>query len=180
MSEALLQHVQRKSRLHAAPPFTPIRGRMLQRKCACGGTPGPSGECAECRKKRLQRKSTNAGAGPQTDSAVPPIVHEVLRSPGQPLDGDTRAFMEPRFGHDFSQVRVHSDVRAAESAKAVHAFAYTVGPNVVFGKGQYSPGTRDGQRLLAHELTHVLQQAEAAPASGPIRCASEEIGRAHV
>ena len=66
--------------------------------------------------------------------------------------------MEPRFGHDFSGVRVHTDARAAESAWSVNALAYTVGRDVVFGTGQYAPGTSGGRRLLAHELTHVVQQ----------------------
>src|SRR5215208_7150058 len=78
---------------------------MLQRRCACGGTPGPDGECAECRKKRLQRRSTRQAE----PSAVPPIVHDVLRSPGLPLDANTRTFTEPRFGHDFSVVPAHAD-----------------------------------------------------------------------
>lgn len=95
-------------------------------------------------------------------SKAPPIVHEVIRSPGRPLDRATRVFMEPRFGHDFSQVRIHADAKAAESARAVNALAYTVGQEVVFAAGQYEPGTRTGQRLLAHELTHVVQQNGAA------------------
>ena len=66
--------------------------------------------------------------------------------------------MESKFGHDFSQVRVHTDARAAESTRAVNALAYTVGRNVVFGAGQYEPGTSEGRRLLGHELTHVVQQ----------------------
>ena len=70
---------------------------------------------------------------------APSIIHDVLRAPGQPLDATTRAFMEPRFGHDFSRVRVHSDAKAAESARAVNALAYTVGQDVVFGVGQYAP-----------------------------------------
>jgi len=106
------------------------------------------------------------GAAPVT--AVPPIAHEVLGSPGQPLDAGTRAFMEPRFGHDFSQVRVHSDANAAESARAVNALAYTVGGDVVFGTGQYSPGTSEGRRFLAHELTHVVQQASRSVVSMPV------------
>lgn len=89
---------------------------------------------------------------------VPPIVHEVLRSSGQPLDASTRAFMEPRFGHDFSRVRVHTDARAAESAREVNALAYTVGRDVVFGKGQYALATGAGKQLLAHELVHTIQQ----------------------
>ncbi|HEY0068912.1 MAG TPA: DUF4157 domain-containing protein [Chloroflexia bacterium] len=89
---------------------------------------------------------------------APPIVHDVLRSPGQPLDPATRGFMETRFGHDFSKVRVHDGSQAAASARAVQARAYTLGQHVVFGAGQYAPRTFEGRRLVAHELTHVLQQ----------------------
>ncbi len=144
----------------ATSVFTPVRGEILQRKCACGQHTVGGGECAECRKKRmsLQHRAANQ-AEPAT---VPPIVHEVLRSPGQPLDPATRAFMEPRFGHDFSRVRVHTDVKAAESARAVNALAYTVGREVVFGAGRYAPGTMAGQRLLAHELVHVVQQGNGS------------------
>ena len=142
----------------AKPAIMPAVSGLLQRKCACGGSPGTDGECATCRAKRLQRRPAGQ-AGPD---AVPPIVHDVLRSSGQPLDPATRAFMEPRFGHDFSRVRVHTDARAAESARAVNALAYTVGRDVVFGQGQYAPGTSAGQRLAAHELTHVMQQSESA------------------
>ena len=106
----------------------------------------------------LQRKATHPSTFNPHASEVPPIVHEVLHSPGQPLDSATRAFMEPRFGHDFSQVRVHTDAKAAQSALAVNALAYALGRDVVFGVGQYAPRTRTGQRLLAHELTHVVQQ----------------------
>ena len=144
----------------------PINHRVLQRKCACGGMPGPTGECEGCRKKReagtLQRQADGPAHNPQS-SNVPAIVHEVLRSPGQSLDPATRAFVEPRFRHDFSQVRVHTDAKAAESALAVHALAYTVGSSVVFGPGQYAPGTGEGGRLLAHELAHVIQQRDAVP-----------------
>lgn len=107
---------------------------------------------------------------------LPPTVHEVLRSPGQPLDSATRAYMEPRFGHDFSGVRVHTDTQAAESARAVNALAYTIGRNVVFGAGQYAPGTTAGQRLLAHELAHVVQQREGAIQDKP---AVSELGDRH-
>jgi len=133
---------------------------MLQRKCACGGSVEVEEECAECKAKReaaLQRSVGNQ-ATPSVATTVPPIVHDVLRSPGHPLDADARAFMEPRFGHDFSQVRVHSDAKAAESAWAVNALAYTIGRDVVFGAGRYAPGTSEGRKLLAHELTHVVQQ----------------------
>src|SRR5205085_2612612 len=96
-----------------------------------------------------------------SDSEVPrTTVHEVLDAEGQPLDDEMRAFMEPRFGHDFSQVRVHTDERAVETAQAMNALAYTVGQDVVFGQGQYTPETTEGKRLLAHELTHTIQQAQ--------------------
>ena len=87
-----------------AETFAPVSGGLLQRKCACGGTPGVTGECEECRKKRLQQKR-NAGAEAETSSPVPTIVHQVLASAGLPLDPTTRAFMEPRFGCDFSHVQ---------------------------------------------------------------------------
>lgn len=85
---------------------------------------------------------------------------QALRGGGQPLTASERSFFEPRFGLDFSRVQVHTDARAAEAAQAVHAQAFTVGRNVVFGAGQYAPGTTHGQRLMAHELTHVVQQAQ--------------------
>jgi hypothetical protein len=91
-------------------------------------------------------------------ASAPSIVHDVLRSPGRPLDPAARTFMEPRFGHDFGRVRVHTDETAAESARAVSALAYTVGHDIVFAPGQYSPMTAQGRKLLAHELTHVTQQ----------------------
>lgn len=91
---------------------------------------------------------------------APSIVHEVLNSPGQPLDSQTRTFMESRFGQNFSHVRIHTDGRATEAAAAVNAKAYTVHNHIVFWQGQYSPETREGQRLLAHELTHVLQNSQ--------------------
>jgi hypothetical protein len=92
-------------------------------------------------------------------------VHDVLRSPGRPLDEEIRAFMEPRFGEDFGWVRVHTDAPAAESAKAMNALAYTVGRDVVFGAGQFRPGLSQGRKLLAHELTHVVQQHSVASAA---------------
>jgi hypothetical protein len=101
------------------------------------------------------------------EGVAPPIVHEVLRSSGQPLDARTRAFMEPRFGHDFSKVRVHTDARAAESAHAVSAHAYTVGNHIVFAQPPSRSGA--GASLLAHELTHVVQQGGAGGAASSLR-----------
>jgi hypothetical protein len=145
------------------PSPVPPRAGVLQRQCACGGTPGLTGECAACRTKRLrlQRQAT----GPAL-ATVPPIVNAVLGSPGQPLDRETRAWAEPRFGHDFARVRVHADATAANSARAVDALAYTVGPHIAFAERLYAPGSTAGRRLLAHELTHVVQQAAGAP--GPV------------
>ena len=131
---------------------------VLQRKCACGSHTIAGGDCESCQKERvsgnLQR--TAARVGPVNEA--PPLVHEVLRSPGRPLEPATRTFMEGRFDTDFSGVRVHVDSKAAESAQAVNALAYTVGRDVVFGSQQYAPQTKTGRQLLAHELTHVVQQ----------------------
>jgi hypothetical protein len=191
---------------------------ILQRKCACGQHTIAGNECASCRQESesdLQRSSINRGSANRYDDSVPPIVQQVLNSPGAPLAPATRAFFEQHFSsdpgdmptqfmaggstsselslgapndrfeqeadllstrlmwspaaedaarfsnpsrHDFSHVRVHTDERATESAAAVNAHAYTVGRNIVFGQGQYSPGSIAGNRLLAHELTHVIQQ----------------------
>lgn len=144
---------------HQARTHAPVRG-LLQRACACGGKTAGSGSCSDCERKRLQRKATSAGHA----DAVPAIVHEVLRAPGQPLAPGTRSYMEGRFGRSFADVRVHADARAAESAQAVEAAAYTVGRNIVFGSGRYAPEAADGRHLLAHELTHVVQQSRSAHA----------------
>lgn len=231
---------------NTAPTTPPLFGATLQRQCACGGTPGPTGECTECQRKRLasqapliqakltigppndlyeqeadrvadtvmrmpepkvqrqpdeekqedddeevvqtkpiagqitplvqrqtaaeekddeEDETVQAQAAPNhTPEVTPSIAANInaLKGGGRPLDPATRAFMEPRFGHDFSQVRVHTDTQAAESARGVNALAYTLGKDVVFGAGQYAPGTARGQRLLAHELTHVVQQGSNA------------------
>jgi outer membrane protein OmpA-like peptidoglycan-associated protein len=196
------------------PAITPAAKGMLQRQCACGQHTAAGGECEACKKKRdgtLQR----AAISPSPVHEVPSIVHEVLRSPGQPLDGTTRAFMEPHFDQnfgrvqarsapfasiqthpmvnvsqdrfeqeadrkadavmrgpqprrsmlpmsDFSHVRVHNDTQAHEAARVVNAEAFTVGSHVVFAAGRYAPATNRGQYLLAHELTHCVQQ-QATP-----------------
>lgn len=146
--------IERTTKLKPSPPVRSARSAQLQRKAAYGSTPGPTGERAKCSKKKgLQHKAAADFEGIE----VPQIVHDVLRSPGQPLDSSTRAFFEPRFGHDFSKVRVHVDKKAAESARAVNALAFTVGRDIVFGAGQFPSGTAESQPLLAHELAHVAQ-----------------------
>ena len=99
-----------------------------------------------------------------THGAPTSTVHDVLRATGQPLDGAIRAYFEPRFSHDFSRVRVHTDTKAADSASALGAAAYTVGNNIVFGPGRYAPTSSAGRHLLAHELAHTVQQAGSGPA----------------
>lgn len=163
MSERAQTQVKQSSPIS----FTRISHGALQRQCACGNHTMGS-ECKSCDKKSLslQRKIQDSGLSPQHSDAVPRIVHNVLRSPGQPLDATNRAYFESRFGHDFSGVRVHADAKAAESARAVNALAYTVGRDVVFGEGQYVPASASGRRLLIHELSHVLQQgARSAPST---------------
>jgi len=126
-------------------------GAPLQRKCDCGG----SGKCESCNEgETLQRKP----AGPSRSTDAPSIVHDVLRSAGRPLDRATRDFFEPRFSHDFGHVRIHDDAQATQSARAVNAMAYTVGDHIAFGADRYAPQTSAGRHLIAHELSHVVQQ----------------------
>jgi len=201
--------LQPQTKTASKPAFTPVPSGLLQRKCTCGGSAGLDGECEECRKTRLQRRAVNG----TEISTVPPIVHEVLRSPGQPLDLNMRAFMEPRFGHelsrisnadnlenqieaaletrhstptlpqddaarelisdgsvgeslspdartemethfgfDFSRIRIHSN---SQNAAALRAKAFTSGQHIWFSPGH---GPSDSS-LLAHEITHVVQQS---------------------
>ena len=139
----------------------------------------PKEEPKKKEEESLQRKA----AGDHEASGAPPIVDEVLRSPGQPLDSATCAFMERRFGHDFGGVRIHTDARAVQSTRAVDAHAFTVGRDVVFGTGQYAPTTVEGRKLIAHELTHVVQQSTGSaratqlqrkPAPAPANTTLEE------
>lgn len=196
---------------------------ILQRKCAACGTHTVVGDkCNECQKGALQRKSSSNSER----SEVPPIVHDVLNSSGQPLDKSTKVFFESRFAHNFSgipftaaspqlsqsslkigaptdiyeqeadriadsvmlktgnenknlsasaakvgkfdlsRIRVHTDARAAESARSINAQAYTFGNNIVFGAGEFAPKTHSGQHLLAHELAHVAQQTGSGATRG--------------
>jgi hypothetical protein len=291
------KQTRKKSSSTSGPAFTPRSG-LIQRKCACGGSAGVVGECAECRGKRLSvQRSPVTQAEPAT--SVPPVVHDVLSSPGQPSSADTvlkrelragydfervsiyptgsssiqaklivnkpgdkyeqeadhvaeqvmrvqepedkqgsevsgqtqnistqnkleelhrqpekeegekeeeeslqakeaqgqtlkitpelqtritsikgtgqplltatRASVEPRFGYDFNDVRIHADADAAEMAQAINARAFTLDQDIVFGTGEYAPETMDGKRLLAHELTHVVQQRRGSPNSDGIQ-----------
>ena len=147
------------ARARASAVATPKRaGAMVRRRCASNAECG----CALCADATPQT-AWDEGRSPRNArvSEVPRVVHEVLRSRGEPLDHDTRSFVEPRLGHDFSHVRVHTGPRAAASAHEVGALAYTVGQDVVFGAGQFDPRTAAGRRLLTHELVHVAQQGKS-------------------
>jgi hypothetical protein len=130
----------------------PTHARNLPLKKSDGATARPS--------------ATRLGSNRSIDKIVPSLSQELLQSPGQPLDPEIRSGVEARFNHDFSQVRIHTDARAAESADDLQANAYTVGQDVVFAAGKYNPSTSAGTQLLTHELTHVLQQGNA-PAVRP-------------
>jgi nucleoid-associated protein YgaU len=135
-------------RMPGPAPSVSAAPTQVNRQCA---------DCEEENKKKLQRKS--AGAVPASAVGVaPPIVHEVLRQPGQPLDGASEAFFETRFGRDLSAVRVHADDLASRSAEAVNADAYTVGSHIVFRNGSFAPQNSASLRLISHELAHVVQQ----------------------
>ncbi len=152
----------RSSTVAQRPSLTPASNRLLQRKCACGGT-APGGECDSCKQQDLLRRQP-IGTHASAYGAVPPSVHEDLRSPGRPLPPASRAFFESGFGHDFAKVRIHTDARASDSARNVNARAYTVGRDIVFGRGEYDPQSSAGRHLLAHELADVVQQSGAGSA----------------
>ncbi len=136
-------------------------GAPASSPCSCSG----NGEmCEECQQTQSQPTISRRAAAPSTPAYAPKIVSDVLRSPGHPLDSAARAFFEPRFGRDFSRVRLHSNAVAERSAQDVNALAYTAGDNIVFGPGRFSPGTQEGRQLIAHELTHVIQQGGSTAA----------------
>jgi Domain of unknown function (DUF4157) len=143
-------------------------GAVVQRECSCGGA------CSACQEKSaseeeesglLQREATtSAGEGGMVDADVIPTA-----SPGEPLDRQTRNFMEPRFGTDFSDVRIHTDASAAQSADTLGANAYTTGRDIYFAAGKYAPGNINGKKLLAHELAHTVQQQGSARRASEVR-----------
>jgi Domain of unknown function (DUF4157) len=164
-----------------APPVSVLGNQAalrLMRKCDCGA---PDCDCDmgdDKKKKENDSPRTalhRAALAPRTPRVAPPIVQETLRATGHTLDPETQAFFEARFGQELSHVRVHTDTRASESAHAVNALAYTVGPRIVFGSRQYSPGTAKGRELLAHELTHVVAQGSQPqlPAGAPLAIGPE-------
>lgn len=132
-------------------------------------------KCSSCRLADAEEGSESLTAtaeshakpsGSPQSNEVPPLVTTVLRSTGRPLESNTKSFFEARFGYDFSRVRIHTDNEAARSATSVQALAYTAGANIVFGKGQYAPSSDRGRALLAHELSHVVQQEGSGSPEG--------------
>lgn len=158
----------------------------VQRKLMVGHSSDQSEREADRVSDHVSRADSTASASPQLESNTSPAVaHEpapdsvsrVLSSTGSQLDASVRNDMEGRFGHDFSHVRVHSGGAAEESARDVNAAAYTVGNDIVFGAGKFAPSTQSGRQLLAHELTHVLQQSPKAPElPGAMRVARQTQG----
>ncbi|HJP65083.1 MAG TPA: DUF4157 domain-containing protein, partial [Actinomycetota bacterium] len=140
-----------------SPTTTSSLARPTPQRCGAKPCP-PSGRRGHDDVTLMRR------GGSTSTGMIPPVVKEVLGSPGDHLPSATRATFELSFGHDFGNVRVHSDQLAARSAEAVEAEAYTVGTHIVFGADRFHPESTSGQRLLMHELTHVVQQSES---SGP-------------
>ena len=131
----------------------PIDNDTIDRKCADCET----NDDEEKKDLNFSRKPSNT-SNLKTDEKITSEISSIRSGGGSPLEATTKEFMESRFGYDFSTVRIHSDLSAARTAKALNALAYTTGNDVTFGEGQYSPNTVKGRRLLAHELTHIIQQ----------------------
>ena len=153
--------ISRSALMRSPDPATAIStaasGRSIMRECACAGACKTSSTTAS---EMIHRKADRAHTG--VDYAG---LARRTHGSGQPLDSTARTLMESRFGHSFDRVRTHTDAYASHQAQALDASAFTIGQDVFFGNGRYRPDTRDGQRLLAHELTHTLQQRDHAAAS---------------
>jgi len=160
------------TRSHPGDPFEREADRTANLVMSAAPERGctPSRPCPLCRgaasrARAVQTRLDPLPAAGLDTSQLPPLIGAVVRSPGRSLEPAARAFFESRFGHDFGRVRVHADARASASAEAIQAHAYTTGNHIVLGPGQYSPGSRGGRHLLAHELAHVLQQRAASPSA---------------
>ncbi len=137
--------------------FKPVDG-AVQRKC----------QACEEEDKHVHRKESDAGEV-QDSNGLDNYISSIS-SAGQPMPESSRQFFEPKFGHNFSNVRLHTDAVAAKSAQSINALAYTSGNHIVFNTGQYSPESDGGKKLMAHELTHVIQQSNGLPAVQRITC----------
>lgn len=141
---------------HVAQQVLRLSDEEVQTARVAGGIQRMCADGASEEKEQIQAKA-EPGAIPEVTAETQAAI-DAMRGGGAPLDQETRAFMEPRFGHDFSQVRIHTDTRAATIARSLNALAFTVGNDIAFAPGQYQPGSNAGRTLLAHELTHTIQQ----------------------
>lgn len=148
---------------------TATKGRTLLRKCACGGK---KTDDEKRQSPLLQRKAQ----GPIDDDLAPAIVEQALRSGGEALPDEVREQFESSFGHSFSQVRIHTGGLAAQSARAVGARAFTVGSDIVFNHSEFQPDNPSGRHLLAHELTHVVQQSALPAHAGALKIGQPDSG----
>ncbi len=168
-ADHVAEKVMRMSLPASPPSVSTATSRPLQRKCAeCSeeeqesNSSAPANvnrKCAHCEAEEETLQTKRGNSSGNADASA--LVNEVLRSPGHPLAETDLAFFTPRFGFDFSHVRVHSDHAADDSARSVNALAYASGSNIAFATGQYRPGTDSGRLLIAHELAHVVQQTAA-------------------
>ena len=156
-ADRVADHVMRMPDTEAATTSEKDPGPVIQRLCSgCEEEEQVQRQAEEEEDQSIQGKRDGGPTGEVSAKQTSEI--ESIKGGGEPLRPSSRNFFEQRFGHDFSSVRIHSDDRAAHSAKGIHALAYTTGQHIVFGAGHYSPETHAGQKLLAHELTHVIQQ----------------------
>ena len=136
-------------------------GKELESKLQMKSVDHLQRKCSDCEKEEKNHLQTKAGANqkPKVESSIANQIDSITQSGGQPLSRSSRNFFESRFGYDFGGVRIHTGGQASESARNLGAQAYTVGNNIVFGSGKYAPGESSGKQLIAHELTHVVQQS---------------------
>lgn len=182
---SLLRAVQRKATVSTPGDPLELEADQVADQVMRSAAPGTTGAsppaiqrmCTECEEegKGVQKK---AEPSPSASEAEPDadVVLRAADSPGVPMSDSARGFFEPRFGQDFSQVRIHADARAAEMSVALKAQAFTYGRDIYFGEGKYRPSSPDGDRLLAHELTHVVQQGGGGALSGSAQRKAEDAG----
>ncbi|HEX7031700.1 MAG TPA: DUF4157 domain-containing protein [Nitrososphaera sp.] len=159
-ADSIAEQVMRMIDTDPAAPMVNAakKGEEIDRKCAA---------CEENEEEEQEETTMTVGRkpssayNPEPDERVMNDIDNIRSSNGRSIDANTEGFMESRFGYDFSSVRIHTDEIAARSANSIHARAYTIGNHVIFGDGQYQPDTLEGRKLLAHELTHVIQQTGA-------------------
>lgn len=152
-ADRIAEQIMRMSEPEPTNPIVSKEIGWIHRKCTAYDM---EKEGEEMKQLKISRKPSSKSS-PQTSDYIATEINNIRYSGGASLDTNTREFMEARFGHDFSSVRLHTDERAARSADSVNALAYAVGNHVVFGQGQYQPNTIEGRKILAHELTHTIQ-----------------------